>query len=190
MSTNSNSDSAGCLTIFGLLILIPVVIELVETLVTGLVELIEALIPFALVGCVGYGIYSLIQYNRRTRKIEETFEKMVGLDKPESNNTLQLTEGKDGKYGLPTPQPQATQKEEEQKLQDRINELESEMEIKITRAIQEYAAQQRKEGMQSTLEYVLGSPTNEYARSDEYERQKIVEAISKILFKVNSYCSK
>lgn len=158
----------GCIVIVASIFLIPL-----------LIKLLEVLIIIASIGGIGFLIFKVVQYDKRTGNLTYTIEKnlklpisdLTRLELPQTNETklLELMSSEKEKEAM-----------EVQKIKLEIEEIKQNQESDIIQAISKYAdkieVQKKKEAIQSIF---TDLPKEEYRESDTFEQRQHHEKIKK-----------
>ena len=173
MSNDSDKAGIGCVMLFLLIFVIPMVIELVKVL-----------IPLVAMGGIGYGIYLLMQYDKKTGNVTEIFEKTFKVgshNETNPNNTLELPQNQNGVFALP-----AAKQEEINELKDIVIQLKHEKEAlsnqrkqDIKDALNQYGSHIDRRNKQELLNNFFGDEPEDYNQSIVFESRKHQEKIKK-----------
>lgn len=174
MSDDSDKAGIGCVILFLLIFIIPM-----------LIELVKVLIPLVAFAGIGYGIYRLVQYDAKTGNVTELFEKTFQVGNkglPSPDTSLELPQSKDGTYGL----PEGKRKEEISDLKEIILLLKQEKEEAsqqrkkdIDDALRRYGNQIDKKNKEELLNDVFGVEPEDYSQADVFEKRKHQEEVKK-----------
>lgn len=168
MSSNqeaSKIEAIGCLGIIGGVVLIPM-----------LMELIEMLIPLAAIGVIGYVIFLIRNYDAKTRVVTKAINKII--DNNGNNTVMELPPANDH---LALPEASGIEDAKIVALEQEIIELKSQKEsekVELKEEMERLAMKVAKQKGREALETLYGNVelTEDYNRSDEYEKIEFAQA--------------
>ena len=174
--SNNNSDQAGygCMIMFLAIFVIPQLIDLINTLV-----------PLAILAGIGFCVFKLLQYDQRTGNVTAYFERTFNLNGSRENDTIQLEQGADETYGLPEPDSEVLEQLEvfRKKLEDLETEnrgLREKQKTEIYEAIRLYADEIDKKNKDAIFSKIFGDTVpDDFAKSDEFEIELFEESQKK-----------
>ena len=159
-NNNSGNDPAdlGCIILIGLIAL-PFILQ----------SLLAAIIPYIMLGALGLGVYRLYVYDTRTRNITAWFEETFNLPQ---NDKKQLNDDTDDKINRLNS--------ELKDLKEDNKTLRKENKDQIHSTIKQYSEHISKVKKKEVLNNIFGEQsTDNYARSDEFDRQQYQEETKK-----------
>lgn len=169
MNQNNDNLGQGCAYLIGAVILVYLLIEFLEVAMR--------FAPFAL---VGYGIFELSRYDRRTGIITKWINEHLNnrksvIELPENQEEVKALPGKTTEI-LDTLTNLST---EITLLRRRGEEQDAIIEQNIQQAVVQQREQVVKESKRELLNSFHDGNPNSYARSDEYEKQEFVHQVKK-----------
>lgn len=174
MNGNNNDPAIGCITT-----------ALLIFLVIKLIELFNVLTAFVIPGLIGYGLFLLYQFDKRTGNLSKLFQKKFDLEEEEDNNLFELKENNRGTFALPSPPEEAQKKldelyEKTKTLEDDNKQIRENRDKDIQRALFIYSGEIEKQKKQEAIQEIFGDEIQDnYTRSQEFEKQQFLEIVKK-----------
>lgn len=138
---------------------------------------VQAMFPFLLIGGIGFFLYRLFIYETQTGNVTRWFERDKKPKKEGNTQTLDYDERK----GLYVPKDDLLQQ-----MKDKIDKLELDnrqmresQKEKITLAIKQQTEQINTNQKKQILDNIFGDSPDNYARSDEFEKQDFQAKVKK-----------
>ena len=172
-SSGEGWSEVGCMVIIGLFAL-PYILQ----------SLFVALMPFFLIGIVGFVAYRLYVYDRNTGNITNWFEEQFKINQKEPRKTVESQQKPKENTGLPEPQEDllnqikmVREQMEELKLENLT--LKENQERYTQEALERFSNQKKIQTKKDVLNELFGEDSTDYARSDEFEAQDYSKAVEK-----------
>lgn len=165
-NTNDPAD-LGCIIIIGLIIL-PFVLS----------AIFQALLPFIIVGAIGFAAYRLYIYDTRTGNVTKQLEELFGVkDKQHEIHEIDATETS---KALPSASEDelALLKQKIETLELENKAMREENQKDIENALQDYTENISNQQKKQLLDQFFQNDQTTYARSDEFELQDHAKQIA------------
>ncbi len=166
MNQNSPNPMMGCAYLALLIVLAPFAILFVESV-----------IPLATIVLIGYVVYHLKAWDKRTNNLTNLFENTFKPNNYHHREIYELPQGEDERKNLPSPSQ--SYEEELKKLVQAVNHLTSDKEERekmlIQKTIDDYGEKVVEKKKEEVLNDIYGTQPSNYNQSEEFERKQYAD---------------